>query len=111
MLRTKAMAPSLLLFAALAAGVAPSEAAVGVTSITPSLPSPQVIGTPVVWTVTATDTNPGPLTFQFNMAPSGKTLVLVKDFNVGTTAREPTPRCLLVGAHRTRRQLSNPGSH
>jgi hypothetical protein len=61
----------------------PALASVEVTTLTPSLASPQVIGTSVTWTATATDTNPGPLTFQFNMSLSGKALALVKDFNIG----------------------------
>ena len=72
------------LFGALALSAVPSFATVNITSLTPSAPSPQVIGTSIVWTVTATDSNPGPLTFQFNMALSSKPLALVKDFNVGT---------------------------
>jgi arylsulfate sulfotransferase len=62
----------------------PAFAAVKIMSVTPSVPSPQVIGTAVTWTVTATDSNPGPLTFQFNLAAPGQPLSLVKDFNVGT---------------------------
>jgi len=52
--------------------------------MTPSLSSPQPIGAPIVWTVTATDSNPGPLTFQFNVAVPGGSLTLARDFNVGT---------------------------
>lgn len=70
----------------LAALCAQAHASVQITSMTPTLNSPQVLGTPIVWTVTATDSNPGPLTFQFNVsAPgSGGTFALVKDFNAGT---------------------------
>ena len=50
----------------------------------PSAQSPQPIGTPLTWTVTATDTGPGPLTFQVNVAGSNHILSLVKDFNAGT---------------------------
>jgi arylsulfate sulfotransferase len=46
--------------------------------------SAQRIGTPIKWTVTATDSNSGPLTFQFNVAPPGVPLALFKDFNAGT---------------------------
>ena len=73
----------LYLFVLLGAST-PSFATVKITSVTPSVPSPQVIGTSIAWTVTATDSNPGPLTFQFNLAPSSKPLAMVKDFNVGT---------------------------
>jgi hypothetical protein len=50
----------------------------------PSPQSPQPIGTPITWTVTATDSGPGPLTFQFNLAAGNQALSLVKDFNAGT---------------------------
>src|SRR5207248_927148 len=68
----------------LAALSAPVYASVTITFLAPSLKSPQPIGTPVIWTAKATDTNPGPLTFQFNVAAPGQTFALVKDFNVGT---------------------------
>jgi arylsulfate sulfotransferase len=70
--------------ALLAVVAAPAFATVHIVSMKPSLPSPQPIGTPIQWTVTATDTNPGPLTFQFNLASSSKPLAMVEDFNVGT---------------------------
>jgi hypothetical protein len=63
---------------------APVFATVTVVSLTPSHPSPQKIGTSVAWKALATDSNPGPLTFQFNVARPGGSLALVKDFNVGT---------------------------
>jgi arylsulfate sulfotransferase len=63
---------------------APAHATVQFVSIKPSHRSPQQIGTAVTWTVTATDTNPGPLTFQFNVAPAQAQPVLVRDFNAGT---------------------------
>jgi len=62
----------------------PAAATVKITSVTPSVPSPQAIGTSIVWTVTATDSNAGPLTFQFNLGLAGHPLGLVKDFNIGT---------------------------
>ena len=68
----------------LAALAAPAAAAVGIVSIQPSLPSPQPVGTPVTWTVTATDSQPGPLTFRFNVAAASHALAMVKDFNAGT---------------------------
>ena len=64
----------------------PAFAAVQITALTPSLKSPQLLGTPVTWTVTATDSNPGPLTFQFNVAIPAQSFSMVKDFNVGTSA-------------------------
>ena len=59
-------------------------ATVAIVSFTPSQNSPAVIGNAIAWTATATDSNPGPLTFQFNMTPPNGTSKLVKDFNVGT---------------------------
>jgi len=52
--------------------------------MTPSVSAPQPIGTPTVWTVTATDTQPNALTYQFNVAPPGGKFALVRDFNLGT---------------------------
>jgi len=65
---------------------APAYATVAITAMTPSVKSPQLLGTPVTWTVTATDSNPNLLTFQFNVAVPGQALGLIKDFNVGTLA-------------------------
>src|SRR5579871_4124897 len=70
--------------ALLATLCAPVYATVRITAMTPSVNSPQVIGTPVTWTVKGSDSNKGTLTFQFNVAPPGGSLALVKDFNVGT---------------------------
>ena len=73
------------IFLGLLAGVSvPAFAMVGILSMTPSPGPPQVIGTSITWTVTATDTDPGPLTFQFNVAPPNGSLSLARDFNVGT---------------------------
>ena len=63
---------------------APAYATVQITSVTPSVKSPQVLGTAITWTVTATDSNPGPLTFQFNVALSSGSFAMARDFNVGT---------------------------
>jgi len=65
---------------------APAYATVQITALTPSPKSPQLLGTPVTWTVTATDSNPGPLTFQFNVAVPAQSFAMVKDFNVGTSS-------------------------
>jgi len=62
---------------------APVSASVSIRFFTPSPAAPQVIGTTITWAVHATDTNPGPLTFQFNVAPPGGSFALNKDFNVG----------------------------
>src|SRR5580704_1703617 len=64
--------------------LSPASATVQIQPAIPSLAAPQVIGTTINWTVTATDTDAGPLTFQFNVAAPGGILALVKDFNVGT---------------------------
>src|ERR1035438_8963257 len=63
---------------------APAYASVQILSTTPTLNSPQVIGTSIVWTVTATDSNPGPLTFRFNVSGPGGSFTLARDFNAGT---------------------------
>lgn len=62
----------------------PLRAAIHIQSLTPSVSSPQALGTTIVWRATATDTKPGPLTFQFDViSPSGASSMVV-DFNVGT---------------------------
>jgi arylsulfate sulfotransferase len=63
---------------------APAYAGVTITSLTPSVASPQPLGTPVTWTATATGTGKGAVTFQFNIAPPGGSLAMVSDFNVGS---------------------------
>lgn len=62
----------------------PAAATVTVQSVTPSPSAPQLIGKTINWTVTATDTNAGPLTFQFSVAEPSQSMQMVKDFNVGT---------------------------
>jgi arylsulfate sulfotransferase len=74
---------SLGLFALLAVS-APAFATVQISSMVPSHKSPELIGTAIMWTVKATDTNTGPLTFQFKVAPPRGTLAVARDFNVGT---------------------------
>jgi arylsulfate sulfotransferase len=75
----------------------PLFGAVKVVTLAPSQTPPQLIGTAITWTVKATDTAKGPLTFQFNVAPPGGSLALVKDFNVGVKRKKtgiwepPTP--------------------
>src|SRR5580658_2359253 len=70
--------------AALAMFCAPANATVTIVSLKPTLKSPQPIGATVGWTATATDTNTGPLTFQFSVASPGGTLTTTRNFNVGT---------------------------
>lgn len=69
---------------ALLAVCAPAYATVQILSISPSLQPPQPIGASVTWRVTATDSNPGPLTFQFNVALPQHALTMVRDFDAGT---------------------------
>jgi hypothetical protein len=67
-----------------ALGIAPLPAAVTITSMTPSLASPQPLGTSVTWTVKAINSKPNSLVFQFNVTPPGGSSVLVRDLNIGT---------------------------
>src|SRR5579862_1332841 len=62
----------------------PALAMVQIQSILPSVAAPQVIGATITFTVTASDTDQGPLAFRFNIAPPGGHVALVKDFNLGT---------------------------
>ena len=74
-----------LTIAAVGMGCAPADATVKLVSLTtPILNSPQPVGAIVDWAAQATDTNPGPIAFQFNVAPPGGALTTVKQFNVGT---------------------------
>src|SRR5580658_6247300 len=68
----------------LAALAAPAFATVRIVSMQAAPPSPQTIGTPITFTVTATDSGPGPLTFRFNRAAPEAKPALVRDFNAGT---------------------------
>jgi len=64
---------------------APAFATVSLVTFAPSQNPPEPIGKTITWTTTATDTNAGPLTFQFSiLAPGATQFTLVKDFNVGT---------------------------
>jgi arylsulfate sulfotransferase len=63
----------------------PAYATVAISSLTPSAKSPHAIGTTITWTAIATDSDAGPLTFQFNVALPKGALALVQDFNVGTS--------------------------
>jgi arylsulfate sulfotransferase len=62
----------------------PAFATVQILSLTPSVNSPQPVGTPITWIATATDSNPGLLTFQFNVGRPQSPLSLARDFNAGT---------------------------
>lgn len=74
----------LVLSALFAAVHAPLFAVIQIQSLSPSIASPQPLGTRITWTAVAADSNPGPLTFQFNVIyPSGASSMVV-DFNLGT---------------------------
>jgi hypothetical protein len=62
----------------------PLYATVTIQSLGPNLPSPQPVGTSVIWSAKATDSQPNNLTFQFSITPPGGSLAMVKDFNIGT---------------------------
>jgi len=62
---------------------AAARATVQILSLTPSLPAPQPVGTPITWTATATDSRPSRLTFQFNVGVPGQSMTIVRDFNAG----------------------------
>jgi arylsulfate sulfotransferase len=70
--------------AGLLALCAPGHASVSILSVQPSLSGPQPIGSSIIGTVIATDSNSGPLTFQFNVAPPAGSLSMAWDFNAGT---------------------------
>ena len=61
-----------------------ASATVQIVSMTPTRKQPQVIGATITWSVVATNSNTGLLTFQFNIARPGGPFVMVKDFNVGS---------------------------
>lgn len=56
-----------------------TSGATPVVQLSPSLPSPQPVGTLVTWTATASDTDPGILMYSFQVGVPGK-LELVRDF-------------------------------
>ena len=62
----------------------PVFATVTIVSMLPSQAPPQPIGRSIIWTVKATDSNTGPLTFQFAITNPNGTFAMVKDFNVGS---------------------------
>src|SRR5437660_3097956 len=67
----------------LAGLAAPACASVKIGSVTASVQAPQVIGTAVTFSVTASDSNPGPLAFQYNVAVPQQQAALARDFNPG----------------------------
>src|ERR1700722_15481029 len=67
----------------------PASATVQILSIKASPAPPQKVGTTMAWTVTASDTNAGPLTFQFWVTAPGGAPLMVRDFNVGNLNASP----------------------
>jgi hypothetical protein len=63
-------------------GLAPASG-ITITSITPSLSSPQPVGTAITWTAVAT--GPGPLEYRFTVHHGGSSAVIVQDFSSGNT--------------------------
>jgi hypothetical protein len=61
----------------------PAFATVSIVSLEPSQASPQPIGESIAFTATATDSNTGPVAFQFNITPPQGSLTMVKDFIPG----------------------------
>src|ERR1051326_5304679 len=53
--------------------------------LTPSMPSPSVVGAVVTWTVQATDTNPGPFWYRFRASPVNGDFKMVRDFGPSNT--------------------------
>src|SRR5688572_11804419 len=62
-----------------AAFTASLTASISIT-LTPSLPSPQPLGTSVQWTAAITDTEPGGHLYRFNTQPSGLPVQIKRDF-------------------------------
>ena len=56
------------------------RAAVQVQQLSPSVSSPQPVGTTVVWTASATDTSSGDLVYRFSVQPPSGDFAVVRDF-------------------------------
>jgi arylsulfate sulfotransferase len=54
-------------------------------TLAPSLASPQLLGTPITWTATASDSDQGTLMYSFNYGVQGGNLPLVHDYGYGNT--------------------------
>ena len=54
-------------------------------TLSPSLASPQLLGTPITWTATASDSDQGTLMYSFNYGVQGGNLPLVHDYGYGNT--------------------------
>ncbi len=62
----------------------PLSATVTITSFSSATASPQPIGTPIAFSVAATDSNSGPLAFQFNVSYDNGSFTPIRNFNIGT---------------------------
>lgn len=62
-----------------------SSAAVTVSALTPSNPSPQPVGTTVTWTATASDTTTGTLQYRFAVKDPSGALTIVRDYHTNST--------------------------
>jgi arylsulfate sulfotransferase len=60
---------------------APAEAAPTIQQLTPSLASPQPLGTTVTWTTVATDTDPGALNYRY-VVIAGPSTLMVRDYSL-----------------------------
>ena len=72
--------PRLLVLAALSS-VAPLFATITV-NLSPSLASPQRLGTAVTFTATASDTNGGKFDFQYSVSRTGQALQIIEDYDI-----------------------------
>src|SRR3982751_1162708 len=60
-----------------------SVASAAITAnLAPAPASPQFVGTTVTWTLTASDTSAGPLTYRFAVGPVGGPYQIVRDFAI-----------------------------
>jgi arylsulfate sulfotransferase len=75
----------MILGVALALAAPRPSFAVPTVQLSSSLPSPQVVGTLITWTATASDTDPGTLMYAFSFGPQGQTLPLVRDYGYGNS--------------------------
>jgi arylsulfate sulfotransferase len=60
------------------------QGAITISSISPTPLAPQPYGTPVTFTVSATDTNQGPVAFRFEVAYEKAAPVVCRNFDIGT---------------------------
>jgi arylsulfate sulfotransferase len=75
----------LILGITLALAVVVPSFAVPTAKLSPSLPSPQAVGTLTTWSATASDPDPGTLMYAFSFGLQGQPLSLVRDFTYDST--------------------------